>query len=108
MLNETPEEYVDAERALRELRRNPPTTTARGALAASQPTENRAWRQSSASCERFDEAEPLLLQSHAVSPRLRKVTLAPSTQRAIQRLIELYEAWDKLPQADEWRAKTQR
>ena len=44
--------------------------------------------------QRFDEAEPLLLESYSL---LRKTTSekSPATMTAHQRLIDLYEAWDK-------------
>jgi len=56
---------------------------------------------------KFDEAEPLLLESYAglkqyesENPKV-KVRVA----QALQRLVQLYDRWDKKDKADEWRIK---
>jgi tetratricopeptide (TPR) repeat protein/tRNA A-37 threonylcarbamoyl transferase component Bud32 len=54
---------------------------------------------------RYDEAEPLLLESY---PKIKAVKgdRDRSTHRAVERIVELYEGWDKPDKAAEWRAKS--
>jgi non-specific serine/threonine protein kinase/serine/threonine-protein kinase len=54
--------------------------------------------------KRFDEAEPLLLNSHK---KLRAAVGTPPARRyqATERLVHLYEAWQRKDQAKEWRLK---
>ena len=55
--------------------------------------------------ERFDEAEPQLLRGYEQI----KATLGEShrrTERAIQALVELYDALGESQEADKWRAKS--
>ena len=52
---------------------------------------------------RFDEAEPLLLEGYAAIGRACGSDDG-RTREALQRLIELYEAWGKPEKADEYRA----
>ena len=56
-----------------------------------------------AALDRFDEAQPLLLESYSAIER----ACGPEdgrTREALQRVIELYEAWGKPEQADRYRA----
>lgn len=53
---------------------------------------------------KYAEAEPLLRESCTVMLRDR-LCPAASRRQAIQRMVELYEAWDKPDQAAEWRAR---
>jgi serine/threonine-protein kinase len=53
--------------------------------------------------KRFAEAEPLLVESYtALKSRLGQRD--PRTQEALQRLVKLYDAWDKPAQAAQYRA----
>jgi len=53
---------------------------------------------------RYDEAEPLLVE--AVKGRHLKLgDTHPDTFESLNNLIELYEAWGKPEQAEEWRVK---
>ena len=56
------------------------------------------------SMKRYAEAEPLLTSSYAVIAK-QAGTGHPRTQAALNRVIQLYEAWDKPTKATEWRAK---
>ena len=51
---------------------------------------------------RYAEAEPLLLSSHAAIQKLADVE---AHHRAVDKLVKLYEAWEKPDKASEWRAK---
>ena len=51
----------------------------------------------------FEEAEPFLLRSYPVI-REQRGARHRQTQRALRRIIELYDAWGKPGQADEYRA----
>src|SRR5439155_1669006 len=57
---------------------------------------------------KYDDAEPLLLagyegmkQREAKIPPIKSVRLT----EALERLVQLYDAWEKKDQADEWRKK---
>jgi hypothetical protein len=50
---------------------------------------------------RYDEAEPLLLESY---PNLRPLPDA-DTRETLRYLVKLYDAWGKPEKAAEWRAK---
>ena len=55
---------------------------------------------------RFDDAEALLLEAHAaletsLPANWRAKKLPPATQR----LVDLYDAWDRPDDADAWRAR---
>jgi serine/threonine protein kinase len=52
---------------------------------------------------RYAEAEPLLLSSHAA---IQKLSDVEAQHRAVDKLVKLYEAWEKPDKASEWRAKT--
>ncbi len=54
--------------------------------------------------KRFDEAEPLLLLSQKRDLDLLREG-HPDHVEAIEKLIELYEAWGRRASADEWRAR---
>ena len=56
--------------------------------------------------KRYAEAEPLLTSSYAVIAK-QAGTGHPRTQAALNRVIQLYEAWDKPTKAAEWRAKSE-
>ena len=60
--------------------------------------------ESLAGQERFDEAEPLVLEAYE---RLRsdREVLDLIKREARARVIDLYDAWGKPQQAAEWRAK---
>jgi serine/threonine-protein kinase len=51
--------------------------------------------------ERHDEAEAALLEAHAVLSQ--SVGNHPQTRRTAERLVELYEAWDRPADAERWR-----
>ena len=55
---------------------------------------------------RFAEAEQLLIQGHAkleaTLPESRRAVFLPET---IERLVKLYQAWDKPEEAEKWRGK---
>ena len=51
-----------------------------------------------------DEAEPLLLEA-VKGRRLKLGDTHPHTLESLNNLIELYEAWNKPEEAEEWRAK---
>ena len=53
---------------------------------------------------KFAEAEPLLLDGYAGMADNRRV-LPDRKRQAIERIIRLYEAWDKPDQASEWRQR---
>ncbi|RJP33183.1 MAG: hypothetical protein C4547_12740 [Phycisphaerales bacterium] len=53
---------------------------------------------------RFDEAEPLLLAAYEAIAATQGDE-RERTQRIIQELVELYEAWQRPEEADRWRAK---
>jgi len=53
---------------------------------------------------KFAEAEPLLLDGYAGMADNRRV-LPDRKRQAIERIIRLYEAWDKPDQAFEWRRR---
>src|SRR5262249_40016527 len=53
---------------------------------------------------RYAEAEPLLLSSYEALKSAQGVRPAV-LRRAVDRIIQLYEAWEKTEQAAEWRAK---
>ncbi|MBN2562343.1 MAG: serine/threonine protein kinase [Phycisphaerae bacterium] len=57
-----------------------------------------------AALERFEEAEPLLLGGYAKLETMYGPS-HQSTLKALRRIIDAYEAWDKPEQAAEWRAK---
>src|SRR5262249_3716550 len=59
------------------------------------------WGGCLAALQRYAEAEPLLLNSYAA---LQKDETVPPRQlrEAHERLVKLYEAWDKLDKAQEW------
>ncbi|UCG32036.1 MAG: serine/threonine protein kinase [Phycisphaerales bacterium] len=52
---------------------------------------------------RFDEAEPLVLESYATVNAVRGQR-HEDTHKAMERVLALYEAWDKPEQAARWRA----
>ena len=52
----------------------------------------------------YDKAEPLLLET-VEGQRVKLGDTHPHTLESLKNLIELYEAWHKLEQAEEWRAK---
>ena len=54
--------------------------------------------------ERYDEAEEVLLEAYDILEAARGVD-HPWTQAAVERSIDLYDAWDKPEQADEWSQK---
>jgi len=53
--------------------------------------------------QRYDEAEPLLVAAHEVF-RAERGDADASTQRTVQRLVALYEAWSKPAEAARYRA----
>ena len=53
--------------------------------------------------KRFPEAEPFLLRSHESLKRSQTAN-SPRTRLALQRLVNLYEAWNKPDQAAPYRA----
>ena len=58
--------------------------------------------------KQFDDAEPLLLQGYAgLKEQEKKIPASSrsSLKEAGERLIQLYEAWDRPTQASEWRRK---
>lgn len=60
-----------------------------------------AWGACLASQRRFEDAEPVLLQSHAVL--VTEVGPASTaTVDAVRRLVSLYQAWGKPDQAARW------
>ncbi|MFQ5805045.1 MAG: tetratricopeptide repeat protein [Phycisphaerae bacterium] len=54
--------------------------------------------------EQYEEAEPLLMESYA-ELRAARGEHDPFTLRALRRIIDLHDAWNKPDQAAEWRAK---
>jgi serine/threonine protein kinase len=52
----------------------------------------------------FEDAELLLLESYPIMSR-NLGQKQEMTQQAIQRIVKLYEAWDKPEQASKWRAR---
>jgi tetratricopeptide (TPR) repeat protein len=54
--------------------------------------------------ERYEEAERYLLEA-AEGRRLKLGDTHPHTLESLNKLIELYEAWNKPEKAEEWRAK---
>jgi len=52
--------------------------------------------------KKYAEAEPLLLEAYA---GLKQHELQSRASEAIERLVQLYEAWDKKDKAAEWRKK---
>jgi len=54
--------------------------------------------------ELYEKSEPLLLQA-VEGRRLKLGDTHPHTQQSLNHLIDLYETWDKLEKAEEWRAK---
>jgi hypothetical protein len=52
---------------------------------------------------RYDEAEPLLLESHAVL-RARKGERSREARDALEWIAQLYEAWGKPDKARDYRA----
>jgi hypothetical protein len=52
----------------------------------------------------FDEAEPLLLEGYAELEGNPRATVE-SKRQAIERIVDLYEAWEKPEQASEWRGR---
>jgi hypothetical protein len=58
--------------------------------------------------KRFEAAEPLLLEGYA-GLKQQELTVPPSERKsireAVERLVELYEAWSKPAQAAEWKQK---
>jgi serine/threonine protein kinase len=96
--------FVDAESVLREClafrERNWPdswsTFNAQSALGAALLGQ-----------KKYTEAEPLLIQGYE-GMKLREATIPPQVQNqrlleALERLVQLYDAWDKKDKADEWR-----
>jgi tetratricopeptide (TPR) repeat protein len=57
-----------------------------------------------ASGGKFDQAEPLLLEGYAGMSDNRRVPLNRKRE-AIERLIQLYQSWDKPDRAAEWRQR---
>ncbi|MCA9256568.1 MAG: tetratricopeptide repeat protein, partial [Phycisphaerales bacterium] len=57
--------------------------------------------------KRFDEAAPLVVDSYGVieSSAGEKSHLVAYRVDALQRIIDLYDAWEQPARADEWRAK---
>jgi serine/threonine protein kinase/tetratricopeptide (TPR) repeat protein len=59
--------------------------------------------------KKYAEAEPLLLQGYkGMKDREQTIRMPWRTIRltqAVERLVQLYDAWDKKDQADEWRKK---
>ncbi len=53
---------------------------------------------------KFAEAEPLLLEGYAAMQENRRVAVGRKRE-AIERIIQLYESWDKPDQAAEWRKR---
>ncbi|MFC1634052.1 tetratricopeptide repeat protein [Planctomycetota bacterium] len=53
---------------------------------------------------RYDDAEPLLIQAFE-GWHLKLGDTHPHTIESWKNLIKLYEAWNKLEKADQWRAK---
>lgn len=53
---------------------------------------------------RFEEAEPLLVRTWPVLSRSRSLTPG-ARERALDRIIGLYEAWDRPAEAAEWRSR---
>jgi serine/threonine protein kinase/Flp pilus assembly protein TadD len=54
----------------------------------------------------FDSAEQLLLQAHRAMQELeveQPAELAPALRRSTERLVQLYEAWDRPADAEHWR-----
>jgi len=56
---------------------------------------------------KYDEAEPLLLEAYSGLKQHEGATpeFKRSTTEAVQRLVQLYNRWDKKDKADEWRKK---
>jgi serine/threonine protein kinase/tetratricopeptide (TPR) repeat protein len=54
--------------------------------------------------KRYEEAEPLLLHAHA-DLRAASKTPPPRLRQAGERIVRLYQAWDKKDKADHWRQK---
>jgi len=53
---------------------------------------------------RYEDSESLLIET--VEGRSLKLgDTHPHTQESLNNLIELYETWNKLEKAEEWRAK---
>jgi hypothetical protein len=93
--------YADAEAAFRE------------SLAIRQKTQPAAWSTFATESvlgaaltgqKKYAEAEPLLLRGH---DELLKTKNTPPQRiaEAAERLVRLYDAWNKKEQADEWRKK---
>ncbi len=75
--------------------------------------ESQTWLRAQAECtmgyclltmQRYEEAEPLLLHSYSEIQTARGDD-DPSTCTALNRIIALYDAWDKPAQASRWRTK---
>ncbi len=58
--------------------------------------------------KKFQEAEPLLVEGYS-GMKAREAKIPPAAQprlpEALQRLIDLYTAWEKPEQAAEWKQK---
>src|SRR5262249_44255066 len=55
--------------------------------------------------KRFAEAEPLLLEAYGMLDRTKQM---PAAQRVTaERLVQLYKAWGKDAQAQEWTSKSE-
>jgi serine/threonine protein kinase/tetratricopeptide (TPR) repeat protein len=97
--------YTDAEPILRE------------ALAILEKREPGHWRRFTVKSqlgaallgqEKYPDAEPLLLQGHeGLKQREEKIPKESKGQltEAVERLVQLYDAWDKPEEAEKWRAK---
>ncbi|HEX4132870.1 MAG TPA: tetratricopeptide repeat protein [Pirellulales bacterium] len=92
---------ADAEPLLREAVEADRRLLAEGHLRTAQAES--AWGEALVALKRYDEAEPLLVGSFAVLSVKRGGQR--EARRALERVIALYEAWDKPSAAAEWQAK---
>ena len=61
-----------------------------------------------AAVKQFEAAEPLLLESLAALEKSRESPRPPAAQRvtaALQRLVALYQSWEKPAETAKWRAR---
>jgi non-specific serine/threonine protein kinase/serine/threonine-protein kinase len=89
----------------------------RECLAIREQKESDAWTTFSAKSvlggallaqKKYAEAEPVLLQGYEGMEEREAAIPPPGKVRlteAVERLVQLYEAWDKKDKADEWRKK---
>jgi len=54
---------------------------------------------------KYEAAEPLLLSSYEGMNQRQRGAWPPELEQAVQRLVNLYEAWGKPVQAAEWKQK---